>query len=447
MKTEQSARNGMDAVRLTAVAGLILGLSAGQAAFAGQTKPGAKPAATAKATSPVDKVIDMQKSGLSEDLIVRSITRENLTQELTSDDMIKLKKAGVSDKVISAMEPGSPAAAPAAAAPAAAPAAAAAAAPAPAAAAPVSNPAPSNSNLRRAAIDEFQWASVGTVVQQVFGTNVDIGKGIRALLTTRVQQAGKVRVVERAKVDTVMREQDFGASNRVKKGTNARVGQILGADVYLMGDIVAFGRDDRKKGVALGTLGFRGPIGGLRIGGSEDKAIIVINYRIVDAETSEVIDSGEARGESSRKSKGIGGFFGTSGRVAGGGVDMTSSNFAETIIGEATMDACNKLADILAERASNLPTRQVDIEARVADITGANMTIAAGSNDGVQAGDRFDVFKILNEIRDPVTKEVLDLNVEKTGTLVIATVRERIAVGQYAGAPVTTANGLVRKQQ
>jgi curli biogenesis system outer membrane secretion channel CsgG len=413
-------------------------LSAATVASAAQARQ-AKPAAAAAETpaSNVDKVIDLVTSGLSEDLVLRAITRENLTQELTSSDMIRMKKAGVSDRVIAAMEPAAAPAAPAAPTPAAAPAAPAASS------APASAPA---AQLPRAAIDEFDFSTVHSLVSAVFGTNVDIGKGIRALLTTRVQQGGKLRVVERAKVDTVMKEQDLGASNRVKRGSNARVGQILGAEVYMMGDIVAFGRDDQRKGVSLGTFGVRGPIGGVRVGGSEGKAVIVVNYRLVDAETSEVIDSGEARGESSRSSKGLAGMFGVGGRVAGGSVDMTSRNFAETIIGEATIDVVNKLADVLNAKAGSLPARQIDIEARVAAVNGRTITLAAGSGDGVAVGDRFDVFRILGEIKDPVSGEVLDLNVEKVGELTIDSVRDRIATGSYAGQPVTPKDGLARKR-
>jgi len=35
-------------------------------------------------------------------------------------------------------------------------------------------------------------------------------------------------------------------------------------------------------------------------------------------------------------------------------VDMTSSNFAQTIIGEATQDCVNKLADILKEQSASM---------------------------------------------------------------------------------------------
>ncbi len=418
-----------------------------------------KAAAKPRAATPVDKVVKMLKAGLGEDLVVKEIVKENLKADLSSDDMIRLKGAGATDREISAMmDPSSAGSAPPAMAPIQPPPAPQPSAePAPAAAPPVASggssaPLPTvtpdaRSQLRRAAIDEFDFSTVKTAVQSVFQTNVDIGKGIRALLTTRLQQAGKIRIVERAKVNDVMKEQDFGASNRVKKGTNARIGQIIGADVYLMGDIVAFGRDDRNTRVSAGAFGVRGPFSHISVGKKTDKAVVVIDYRLVDAETSEIIDSGEARGESKRESKGFGGMFGVGGGAGGGGVDMSSSNFGQTIIGEATIDACDKLAEFMNSKVPGLPKKQLQIEARVADVSGGVVTLAAGSNDGIQVGDRFEVFHIISEIKDPVSGEILDSKVEKSGDLVITQVRDRVAFGQYSGGPVSVKNSTARKIQ
>ena len=124
---------------------------------------------------------------------------------------------------------------------------------------------------------------------------------------------------------------------------------------------------------------------------------------------------------------------------------MTSSNFAETIIGEATMDACDKIAAMMNEKLPGLQKKQVDIEALVADVSGATVTLAAGGNDGIVAGDRFEIFKILSEIKDPVSGEVLDKKVEKTGELVINNVRDRIASGTYTGGPVAAKTSVARK--
>jgi curli biogenesis system outer membrane secretion channel CsgG len=435
---------------------MLLGQNPPAAAPKAPATPKAAPAKAApKPASPVDKVEAMVKAGLGEDLVIKSIVKDNLKADLAAEDMVRLKQAGASDRIISAiMDPSSagspapagvaaPAVPPAPAAPPPAPVPAAA----PVVAAAVVAPAPDpKSQQRTAAIDEFDWGTVKTTVQEVFHTNVDIGKGIRALLTTRVQQGGKIRIVERAKVQTVMKEQDFDASNRVKKGTGSRIGQIRGADVYVMGDIVAFGRDDRDKRVGLGGLSrYAGPFGGIKVGSKEDKAVVIIDYRMVDAETSEVIDTGEARGESKRTSKGLAGVFGTSTAAGGASVDMTASNFAQTIIGEATIDACDKLAAIMNSKIPGLAKHQVDIEARIADVTGSTVTLAAGANDGIAVGDRFEVFRIVSEIKDPVSGEVLDQKVEKSGELTITSVRDRIATGQYSGGPVAPKTYTARK--
>jgi hypothetical protein len=100
-----------------------------------------------------------------------------------------------------------------------------------------------------------------------------------------------------------------------------------------------------------------------------------------------------------------------------------------------------------ANKVPVVPKKQMDIEARVADVNGSVVTLAAGSRDGIQVGDRFEVFHILSPIKDPVTGEVLDSTVEKAGDLVITSVRDRIASGHYSGGPVSVKNFLARKVQ
>jgi hypothetical protein len=63
------------------------------------------------------------------------------------------------------------------------------------------------------------------------------------------------------------------------------------------------------------------------------------------------------------------------------------------------------------------------------------MTISAGANDTVGAGDVFEILRIDREVKDPVTKEVLDRITTKVGELTIVSVRDKIATGSYAGSP------------
>jgi curli biogenesis system outer membrane secretion channel CsgG len=441
----------------TFLAAVLLGQNPPPAAAPKPAAPKPAAAKPAAAASPVDSVIQSVKAGLSESLIIRTLQRDNKPMNLTPSDLVKLKGAGVSENIIGVML--DPASAPAAAAPSAAPPAAApvaaapppppaapapapAAVPAPApvaAAAPVSSGPPTAAQLqaqkKRVIVDEFDYSTVKTQVQAVFNTQQDIGKGIRAMLVKRVADANNLVVVERAKMDALIKEQDFNAGNRVKQGAGARVGRISGADAVLAGDIIIFGRDDKKKSVKGGGI-IGGVLGGIASSKNEDKAVVAITYRLIDAETSEIIATGEARGESVRKGNALGAIGGALGKgVAGVQIDMTSSNFAETIIGEATQDCVNKLGDILKEQSTNMKKSVREVETSVADVTGNTLVIAAGANDGVNVGEVFEIHEIVREVKDPTTKEVLDRITNKVGEMTITSVRDKIATGSYSGSP------------
>lgn len=424
----------------------VVGAALAQAPAPKAASKAAPKAAAKTAPSQVDSVIESVKAGLSEALIIRTLKRDNKPADLTPADLVKLKNAGVSENIIGVMlDPASTPAPAAAAAPVApAPAAPVAAAPAPApapepvaaaAAAPAASGPTTQAQKKRVIVDEFDYSTVKTAVQSVFNTQQDIGKGIRAMLVTRLAQANKVVIVERAKMATLTKEQDFNASNRVKQGSGARVGQISGADAMLSGDIVVFGRDDKKRSVKGGGL-IGGVIGGIASSKNEDKAVVTIDYRLIDAETSEIIATGEAKGESVRKGNALGAIGGVLGKgVAGVQVDMTSSNFAQTIIGEATQDCVNKLADILLEQTANMKKTVREVEGRVADVSGKTLVLNVGSNDGVNVGEVFEVLNIVREVKDPVTKETLDVVTEKTGEMTITSVRDKVATGTYTGSP------------
>jgi curli biogenesis system outer membrane secretion channel CsgG len=287
-------------------------------------------------------------------------------------------------------------------------------------------------------------------VQAIFNTQANIGQGIRAMAQTRLTQDGKVVVVEREKMEAILKEQDNGAGNRVKPGSAPRIGKISGADAILAGDIVVFGRDDKKKGGGVAGLGrvcaWCG-LAGAAAGGfkKEEKAVVVIDYRLIDAETSEIIATGEARGESKRSSMNWGAFAGGYNGAGAGSFDMTSSNFAETIIGEATKDCVDKLIAGFTTQAEAMKKRVREVEAYVADITGGSMMISAGSNDGVNAGETFEIFRVEKEVKDPVTKEVIDRVVTKVGECKIASVRDRSATGSYSGSPAIV--GMVARKK
>jgi curli biogenesis system outer membrane secretion channel CsgG len=428
----------------------LLILLIGLAAAAGQGAPQAKPAA--KGNPQVDEVIEMVKAKVSESVIIQQLVQENKPVHLTGPDIVKLKNAGVSDNIMSAMMNPASATQPAAApAPAATPAPAAdppvtvtKVADPPPAAAPVTTavavtPAPArsaNADKKRVVVDPFDYSAVMTQITQAYGNQQNIGAGIQAMLVHRITESGKLIVLERKNLTQIKDEQDMGLGGRNQQGSGARVGRLKGADAIIAGDITMFGRDDKNIGGRGGEckawdIRCKAMGGGVQL----NKAVVAITYRLVDAETGEVIATGEAKGEKKKTSVGGGGgessYWGNS---KGGAFSMTSSNFAESMVGQATQDCVNKLADILDDQATNMKRTVREVEASVADVDGNTIIIGRGSDDGVSAGEIFDIHQILKIIKDPQTQEVLDRKTQPIGRLTITSVRAKVATGTYVGS-------------
>ena len=58
-------------------------------------------------------------------------------------------------------------------------------------------------------IDNFDYSTVMTAVQSIFGTQQNIGQGIQAMMTKRIAEDGRFTVVERRKANELLKEQDF----------------------------------------------------------------------------------------------------------------------------------------------------------------------------------------------------------------------------------------------
>ncbi len=71
--------------------------------------PKARRAAKAAAASGVDTVIALVKGGMSEALVIRTLKSEGKTYKLSTADLLKLQKAGVSETIIDAMTDPAPA--------------------------------------------------------------------------------------------------------------------------------------------------------------------------------------------------------------------------------------------------------------------------------------------------------------------------------------------------
>jgi curli biogenesis system outer membrane secretion channel CsgG len=282
------------------------------------------------------------------------------------------------------------------------------------------------------AVLDFDYGTVKSSVQAYFGSDQDVGKGISLLLEQKLVQDGKYRVIDRNAMDKILKEQNFSNSDRADATTAAKLGRILGVSAIITGTITQFGRDDKHVGVGGGGYGL-GKYGLGGVGKNESKAVVNVTAKLIDINTAEILAVCTGSGESKRGGFKLGGGGGGWSGGGGGGLDMGSSNFAESILGEAVNASVASLGQQLDDKAASLPTVKITVSGLVADVEGNTVILNVGTKAGVKVGDHLAVSHKGKEIRDPATGKVLKVMLTKLGDLTITQADETSSTGTFSG--------------
>jgi len=301
---------------------------------------------------------------------------------------------------------------------------------------------------KRVAVMNFDYATVQSGVAAIFGSNQDVGKGIADLLVDKLVTDGTLSVIERKALDKILAEQNLSNSDRADPLSAAKIGKVLGVDAIIVGSITQFGRDDKQTtvgGDAVGRVTGRFGLGG--VSKKNAKAVVAVTARMVDTSTAEIPASVTGRGESTRSGTGLVGAGGSGTAAAGGVVDMRSSNFANSILGEAVSESVSQLARQLEAKANTLPTRTVAIDGLVADVSAdGTMILNVGSSSGVKVGDTLAVKRAGRKITDPATGKVLRVIEESLGQVKITEVEATSSIGKFSGSGQPKVGDTVKNQ-
>lgn len=113
-------------------------------------------------------------------------------------------------------------------------------------------------------------------------TQWDVGRGMRAMLTSTLFRTGEFIVLEREELRDVLLEQRLGATGVVSAETAAPTGEVEGAEVLIYGTVTEFEPGKR---------------GAVTIAGGAQQSHVAIDLRIVDAVTSRVLSSTTVEGK------------------------------------------------------------------------------------------------------------------------------------------------------
>ncbi len=237
----------------------------------------------------------------------------------------------------------------------------------------------------------------------------DVGEGIAETVTTELVNTGKFRVVERKDLQKVLDEQKLGEEGILDPATAAAVGKVLGVQLFILGTVTEFSLDSQEVSVPI--------LGKVEV----TIARCVINAKMVNVETAEIMAAMKGEGQFDRKGFALGRAFGDL-----RGLSFDSKEFRNHILGQATEAAGKDIAEQVVEKTADLEPILIPeapgISGLVADVSDGEITINIGSKEGVKVGDVFGVYRKIKEIKDPDTGEVILVKKDKIAEIKITEV-------------------------
>jgi curli biogenesis system outer membrane secretion channel CsgG len=256
----------------------------------------------------------------------------------------------------------------------------------------------------------------------------DLGPAARNQIDTEFseneQLSSKFSVIERDKLNLVMKEQGLAAAGALDPATAAKVGKILGVKYIIVGGIDKFNIDNTQ-----------GAIGKFGVGGHIVQSNATINLRFIDTTTAERIISLSADGD---VKKGGGFFKGTSlSRDAEWGIaSETIQKTAKAVVAKLTA------GDYMA-KVGNAAVPAGGVEGKIIKIDGTRAWINLGASSGIKTGDNFKIYNVGEALIDPDTGAKLGADEKLTGSAFVVEVQDKYAVVQFSGT--AAAKDTVRK--
>lgn len=223
--------------------------------------------------------------------------------------------------------------------------------------------------------------------------------------------------MERTQLDAVLAEQNLGQSGRVNSSQAAEIGRILGVQAILTGSITKFSVD--TKGGGFG-----------RFRAEYSEAESSLDIRLINTETAEIMfaDDGE-------------------GKVRLGGVSVKGVNFQQSFDAGLAQEALRPAVENVVQKIGDQADALSSIQAPVApaQVVGAGdagaFYVDKGENYGVVVGQRYEVQRVVDEIRE-ANGNLLDTITDTVGLLEVTRVLGQSSVGTLVEGEAAEGNTL-----
>jgi curli biogenesis system outer membrane secretion channel CsgG/Flp pilus assembly protein TadD len=289
----------------------------------------------------------------------------------------------------------------------------------------------------RVAVLDFDYSGV----RPWWNGQWDIGKGVASLITSELVRSGVYSVIERSALDQILQEQKLSNSQLFDASTAANIGKLLGVDVLVMGNITQFGIENKKKG-----FGSAIPFVAIAANIQSKKSIasVAFDMRMVSVDTGEILDVASILGKSKRR--GLMLDFARGGNA--GGIDFSSSNFQDSVLGEASMAAAQRATEIVNTKYEKITRATIGSSTQdigvVAYVGAQGVIINAGNNAGIKIGNRLSIERMTDVVRDPMSGQVIKALTSPVGELEITEIEENSATGKMLSGSYPQVGDLAR---
>mgnify|MGYP001205036377 CR=1 FL=1 len=252
----------------------------------------------------------------------------------------------------------------------------------------------------------------GSIDENWWG-DYDVGTGVADEFVTALMdlKPRKFRVMEREQIQSILDEQEFGASGLVDASSAAKIGKILGVQFLLMGRVTEFSNKTSGGAISLGGKG---------LGLQTTTSRVVIDARLVDTTTAEIIIAAKGEGEKKQPNISI--------EYDWNSLDFSSEEFRATNLGKALRESVDEVVEALAKKVNDYqPAPVKGLTGLVAYADANRVILNIGTSNGVQEGMVFIVHKLIQEIKDPSSGEVIDAITETVAELKVTQVKDKSA--------------------
>ncbi len=237
----------------------------------------------------------------------------------------------------------------------------------------------------------------------------NLGSGMQAQLINALKRSGKFIVREQELLKDVFGEQDLAQSGRMATSKTARIGKALTAQYLVRGTVTEF---DAREVTDDGGFG----VYGVRIKGGKSRAHMAVIIDLIDTTSGTIFASKRMEGKAE-------------GRGHGGGLavpyvpaNLSFGKQKHTPVNKAMQMCIDNAVYFIIEELDKLPWSTT-----VVKVSEGKIIIKGGKNDGIGPGLEFNVYRKGEELRDPDTGELLDVETKKIGKIRVTKVKDKIA--------------------